>query len=113
MSRSTPELLEAFAAVMADRTSATNDAWREFGVHGQSAPDTAATDPAAGSAAGQNGAASPAGFCSTRRCRVFVGVSVAVAIVLIVGHDAADAIGDGVVDALTAQALPIDIGPVE
>ena len=46
--------------------------------------------------------ATKSGFCGTTRCRVLVGASIVIAVVLIVGYKASHAIGDGLVEALTA-----------
>ena len=103
-------------AVLDAQSSSPGSAWRGFGAHELTASPSAvhvATDAVAAPVGGV-AAAADTRFCSTRRCKALVGVSVVtVVVVLIIGHDAANVLGDASVDALlrprgAAYPLPTD-----
>ena len=95
VSERVPGLGASFAAAIEAHAPPLDAPWRGFG---SGAPANAGT--AAATAPGQS-TGKETGFCATTQCRLWVGVSVAAVVVLIVGHDAADAIGDGLVEALS------------
>ena len=109
MSERVPELSAAFAAVIEEQSSNAGGAWHNFGSNTLTASSPTAPTSGDPASAGDQGEATGTGFCSTRKCRVLVGVSVAVAAaVLIVAHDATDAIGDGLVEALIVAPIRRD-----